>query len=72
MEKNRDGKKNFGAVLSQNYLHGQFVHASAPLERNNYEQMLEALSEKLASRRRAKVERNPSASGFRMSEMRSL
>jgi replicative DNA helicase len=44
VDKNRPGAHDkFGAVLSQNYTHGQFRMESAPLERARYEQLIAGL-----------------------------
>jgi replicative DNA helicase len=40
VDKNRDDDDGFGAVLSQNYTFGQFVHDSAVLDRAAYLQLL--------------------------------
>lgn len=43
VDKSRAGVQQFGAVLSQNYQHGQFVMQSTALDREDYVELLEQL-----------------------------
>jgi hypothetical protein len=53
INKNRDEADGFGAVLSQNYEHGQFVLESAPLQLAQYEELLQDLAGREAVEGRA-------------------